>query len=158
VPPYQPGMCARVDARGTTLGYAGALHPTVATAFDLADRRILCAELDLETMIAMAERTFQAEKVPRFPSIEFDVSAAVDKGIAAAELCRVAREVGGEHLKEVTVFDVYVGPQVGPDRKAVGLRGTLLADDRTLTMTEGRAIRDRIADALKARFAAVIRE
>src|SRR5262249_30626380 len=118
----------------------------------------LAAELDLETMIEAAQRTFEAEKPPRFPSIEFDISAAVAKDVPAAELCRAAREAAGEHLKHVTVFDVYVGPQVGADRKAVGLRGTLLAEDRTLTMNEGRAIRDQVAAALKERFGAVIRE
>src|SRR5204862_540927 len=83
----------------------------------------------LQAMIALAQRTFEADKLPRFPGIDFDISAAVGKDVPARDICRVAREVGGEHLREVTVFDIYVGPQVGADRKAVGLRGTLLAED-----------------------------
>src|SRR5262249_55603721 len=94
-PPYQPGISARVRAGARVIGYAGAIHPSVARAFDLADRPVLAAELDLETMIEAAQRTFEAEKPPRFPSIEFDISAAVAKDVPAAELCRAAREAAG---------------------------------------------------------------
>ena len=157
-PPFQPGACAIVRSGNETLGHVGALHPLVAGAFDLADRRIFCAELDLEQIIRRSSRFFMFQEPPRLPSINLDVSVVVPQHLPAGEVAGVVRAVQSEYLRSVSIFDIYVGPQVPEGHKAIGLRLELNGGLRTLTIEEAHAVRDIAAARLREQFQATIRE
>jgi phenylalanyl-tRNA synthetase beta chain len=156
--PFQPGVCAAVKTGEVVLGHVGALHPLVAAAFDLADRRVFCADLDFEEIRRRSTRFFRFEEPPRFPSINLDISAVVPNQLPAGELVEAVRSINNEFLRSVSVFDVYVGPQVAEGHKAIGLRLELNGIQRTLTIEEAHAVRDLAAARLREQFQAVIRE
>ena len=156
--PFQPGVCAAVKTGEVVLGHVGALHPLVSAAFDLADRRVFCAELDYEEIMRRSTRFFMFQEPPRFPSINLDISAVVPNELPAGELVEAVRSLGNEFLRSVSVFDVYVGPQVAEGHKAIGLRLELNGIQRTLTIEEAHAVRDLAAARLREQFQATIRE
>lgn len=155
--PYQPGICARVMVGSDCVGHAGAIHPSVAAAFDLGDRRVMCAELHLHKICAVVPNRCSAVLPSKFPTIELDISVLVGSSVSAAELTRTVHSLGGHDLRDVVVFDLYTGPRVPVDTKAVGLRIVVGSDSRTLTTGEAFAVRTRIADGLVERLGASIR-
>ena len=67
------------------------------------------------------------------------------------------REAGGPELREVRVFDVYRGEQVGEGRKSVALRLAFQSPERTLSDEDAATLRERIVAALAERFGAELR-
>jgi phenylalanyl-tRNA synthetase beta chain len=81
----------------------------------------------------------------------------VDDAVAAGALVEAAREAGGELLRDVRVFDVYRGEQVGAGRKSVAIHLSFQSPERTLTDDEADAVRGRIVEALAEHFDAELR-
>ena len=73
------------------------------------------------------------------------------------ELVAAAREAAGSELREIGVFDVYRGAQVGAGRKSVGLALAFQSPERTLTEEDATRLRDAITAELGRRFGAELR-
>ena len=114
------------------MGWIGELNPQVARAWDL-DRSVAAFEVDADLLAELYPGAAMAEDLTTFPALLQDIAVVVDEDIPAAEVERVVREAGGDLLRDVRVFDVYRGEQVGGDNKSLALRLEFRADDRTLT-------------------------
>jgi phenylalanyl-tRNA synthetase beta chain len=55
------------------------------------------------------------------------------------------------------IFDVYRGEQIGPGKKSIAFSVSFQSADRTLSHDDAAALRQRIVEALAARFRAVLR-
>ena len=151
--PWHPGRCAEVLVGDRVVGYAGQLHPAVTERCGLP--RGTCAlELDLDA--APVSQELPAPRISPFPAVFQDVSLVVEAGLPAQTLIDAVRDGAGELLEDVSLFDVYTGPQVGEGRKSLTLALRFRATDRTLTEDEASAARDaaiaRAADTLGARL------
>ena len=97
------------------------------------------------------------DDVITFPAVKQDLAFAVDESVAAGDLIAAAREAAGPELRELRVFDVYRGEQVGEGRKSVALRLAFQSPERTLSDEDAAALRERIVAALAERFGAELR-
>ena len=79
-----------------------------------------------------------------------DIAVAVAEDVAAGELVAAAREAAGPELREIRVFDVYRGEQVGEGRKSVAFSVAYQSTERTLSEEDATAIRAAIVAALAA--------
>ncbi len=154
---YHPRICGALSLNGQPIGHLGALHPAVATAFDLDGRQILAAEIRLEPVLSAASDSFFAPGPPRFPGIDLDLSLLMDGSVTAGAVLDVARQAGGPLLQGLTVFDVYRGKGVPAGQQALGLRLQVRDDARTLRMEEAEAVRDAVVAALGAALQASLR-
>jgi phenylalanyl-tRNA synthetase beta chain len=152
--PWHPGRCAEVLVGNRVVGYAGQLHPAVTERCGLP--RGTCAlELDLDAM--PTPQTLPAPRVSPFPAVLQDLSDVVDAHVAAADVIDAVRDGAGDLLEDVSLFDVYTGPQVGEDRKSLTLALRFRAPDRTLTEDEASAARDAALALAAERHGAVLR-
>ena len=53
-----------------------------------------------------------------YPPVRQDLAFVVPEDVPAGELVEAAREAAGPELREMRVFDVYRGEQVGEGRKS----------------------------------------
>jgi hypothetical protein len=74
-----------------------------------------------------------------------------------ARAVAAAREAAGADLREIRVFDVYRGEQVGEGRKSVAFSVVFQSPERTLSDADAAALRTRVADELRERFGAQLR-
>ncbi len=146
-PLLHPGKTAR-----TTGGVVGELHPRAL------DGVWGGFELDLRELFAASRDPVTYEDVITFPAVRQDIAVAVPEDVAAGEIVAVAREAAGPELREIRVFDVYRGPQVGEGRKSVAFAVAYQSPDRTLTDEDAMRIRATIVDALRSRLGAEPRE
>jgi phenylalanyl-tRNA synthetase beta chain len=77
--------------------------------------------------------------------------------VPAGALVEAVREAAGDELREVRVFDVYRGDQVGPGHKSVALALSFQSAERTLSDEDANALRQRIVSGLADRFGAELR-
>jgi len=150
-----PARTARVQVGETAIGHVGELHPRVREHWDLGDRPVAVADLDLEALQSLATGG-EAAFVPLspYPPSRQDLALIVDDGVPAADVETVIREAAGPLLADLELFDVYRGPQAGPGRKSLAWSLTFQAPDRTLESEQTEAARERIVGALRARLGA----
>jgi phenylalanyl-tRNA synthetase beta chain len=86
-----------------------------------------------------------------------DIAVAVAEDVAVGDLVEAAQQAAGDELREIRVFDVYRGDQVGHGRKSVAFSVAYQASDRTLTDEDAARLRNAIVDALTRRFGAELR-
>ena len=65
----------------------------------------------------------------------------VDEAVEAQTVVDSVRAAGGPDLRDVRVFDLYRGEQVGEGRKSLALRLEFRSPERTLTDEEVAQIR-----------------
>ena len=152
--PWHPGRCAEVVIDGRVIGHAGQLHPAVLERCGLP-KGTCAAELDIDA-IAFGS-TLPSPRVSPFPAVFQDVSLVVDAAVAAQGVIDAVRDGAGDLLEDITLFDVYTGPQIGEGRKSLTLALRFRAPDRTLTEDEASAARDAGVAAAGQRFGAALR-
>jgi phenylalanyl-tRNA synthetase beta chain len=145
-PFLHPGKAARTED-----GVVGEVHPArlpgVWGAF----------ELNLETLFERVPERVAYEDVITYPAVRQDLAFAVPEDVAAADVVAAAREAAGPELREMRVFDVYHGEQVGPGRKSIAFRVAFQSPERTLTDEDAAVLRERIVAAVGDRFGGELR-
>jgi phenylalanyl-tRNA synthetase beta chain len=141
-----PGKAAR-----TTAGVVGELHPRQL------EGEWGAFELDLAELFAESREPVTYEDVITYPAIRQDIAVAVPEEVAAGELVAVARQAAGPELREIRVFDVYRGEQIGAGHKSIAFAVAYQSPERTLTEDDAKRLRDSIVTALADRFGAEIR-
>ena len=139
-----PGRSASVWRDGAMIGWVGHLHPGLAKALDL-DGEVVGFELDLAAVAARAVP--RAGELSRFPSVRRDIALVVPDPTPWSALEASLRAALGPVLREVVLFDRYVGPGLEPGSKSLAM-GLILQDvSRTLT---DRDADQAVATALEA--------
>ncbi|MDQ0786007.1 phenylalanine--tRNA ligase subunit beta [Streptomyces sp. B3I8] len=159
--PWHPGRCAAlyaaVDGAETLVGHAGELHPRVVKAMHLPERTC-AAEVELDVLERAREGALGAPRISTFPVATQDVALVVDQAVPAADVEAALREGAGELLESVRLFDVYENAeQLGEGRKSLAYALRFRAGDRTLTVDEASAARDRAVALAGSRTGAVLR-
>jgi phenylalanyl-tRNA synthetase beta chain len=139
-----PGRSASVWRDGAMIGWVGHLHPGLAKALDL-DGEVVGFELDLAAVAGRAVP--RAGELSRFPSVRRDIALVVPESTPWAALEASLQAVLGGLLREVRLFDRYVGPGLESGSKSLAM-GLILQDvSRTLT---DRDADQAVATALEA--------
>ncbi len=154
---FHPGKCAEGYSGDKVLGVFGELHPLVKAKYSFENAPVLLAELDAALLVELASIDFVVKPVPTFPAMVEDIAIIVDEEEPAADILAVIYKAGGALLADARLFDIYRDEKIGSDKKSMAYKLTYQAHDRTLTDKDALAIRNRIVNALKKRFNAVLR-
>ncbi len=114
-------------------------------------------ELDLDALLARAPELEVYDDVITFPALKQDLAFSVDESVAAGDLIAAAREAAGPELRDLRVFDVYRGEQVGEGKKSIALAAAFQSSERTLSDEDAAKVRERIVAALAERYGAELR-
>jgi phenylalanyl-tRNA synthetase beta chain len=131
---------------GEAIGWLGELHPLVADAWELPAASAF--EIDLDRLIAHVAPTRDYEDLIGYPPLRRDLAIVLGAEVPAARALEVAREAAGELLRDVRVFDIYSGPQLGEGRRSLALALSFRAPDRTLSEPDVAPATERIVAAL----------
>lgn len=159
---FHPGRCARIimpqeQGEDIELGIMGEFHPDVLENYDI-DTKCYGAELFFDKLTDLADKEIHYVKPPKYPAMVRDIAMIVDEEDEARQIEKVIREAGTEILRDVKLFDVYRGEQVGEGKKSVAFSLTYRHDDRTLTDEETEGVHSKVIAALREKLGAVIRD
>ncbi len=148
-----PSIRCSIRARRarTHAGLVGELHPR------LLDGTWGAFELDLDDLFAIAHEPVTYEDVISYPAVRQDIAVSVPEEVTAGDLVAAARAVAGPELREIRVFDVYRGEQVGEGRKSVAFSVAYQSSEGTLSEEHATSLRDRVVAALAEQFGAELR-
>lgn len=154
---FHPGRCAEVFVGETSVGFAGEILPSVATARDLP-RVVAALELNLTAIIEAKPDHVEAVPVLVYPAATQDLTLVVDRSVPA-EYVRGAVVAGsGELLESATLVDDYRGAGLADSEKSLTFALRFRAADRTLTQAEATEAKLAGVAAAAELFASRIRE
>jgi phenylalanyl-tRNA synthetase beta chain len=130
-PFLHPGRSAEVLAGETRLGFVGEVHPLVAAEWDLGRTAVFA--IDLGKLAAASPPVPAFAPFASVPSLRQDLAVVLPDSVAAARVLERVKQAGGEMLDDVSVFDVYTGPQVGEGRRSLALALSFRGREQTLT-------------------------
>ena len=156
---FHPGRSGTIR-RGPklVLAHFGEIHPRIAEMFDL-DGAVVAFELDL-TALPPEKRKSRAR--PTYaPSdlnpVHRDFAFLVDRETPVADLIKAVKGAEKSLIADVTVFDVFTGDAIGPNKASVGLQVTLHPSDATLTDEAIDAVSAKVISAAQKAVGAEIR-
>jgi len=157
---FHPGRSATIQiGPQNILGHFGELHPRALDALD-AEGPIVAFEVLLERIPepkAKATRIKPALDLSAFQPVERDFAFLVDRAVKAGDIVRAAQGVDRKLITGVTVFDVYEGKGIDPDKKSIAIAVTLQPREKTLTDEEIDAVGAKIVAEVNKRTGGVLR-
>ncbi|MEJ7576291.1 MAG: phenylalanine--tRNA ligase subunit beta [Pyrinomonadaceae bacterium] len=151
------GQAARISLNGEQIGSVGKLADDVAARYKFR-QAVYLAEADFGCLLASQTIAPRYTPLPRFPSVQRDVSLIVDRRREFAEMRGAIVELKIEECRAIELVDVYEGEGVPEGKRSVTLRLEYQADDRTLRDAEVDSMHGRVLDELKSRTDAQPRE
>jgi len=143
--PYgHPGRSADIFRDDVCIGWIGQVHPALAKALEI-DVDVFVFELDAAPLAARALP--RAGELSRYPSVRRDLAFLVPEQVAWADLAATVRASIGPLLREIQLFDRYVGPGVEAGFKSLAMGLILQDNSRTLTDRDVDAV---VTDAVTA--------
>jgi phenylalanyl-tRNA synthetase beta chain len=142
-PSLHPGVSAKVLWNGRHVGFAGQVHPEVASAYDL--KNVYIAELKLP----LEGKRIAFSDIVRQPFAERDLAIVVPLDMTYARLSKLLRDAAGEKLLSIAPFDDYRGPRLPPATRSLAIRFRFQDAKRALTDEQVDKLMDNIIQALK---------
>jgi phenylalanyl-tRNA synthetase beta chain len=132
---YHPKRSVSIYLGKNLIGYFGDLHPGVLEKFDL-NVNVSAFEIFIDNMPLVKNNKKSFLKTSDYQMVARDFAFVVDRDFAAGELIKIISNVEKVLIKQVNLFDVYIGDKVENNKKSLAINVTLQADDRTLTDKE----------------------
>ena len=129
LPNLHPGISASILLDGEMLGIIGRVHPNT-----LKDE-VYVFELSLNKLMRKV-KPIKFKEPSKYPSIEKDVAFLIDININSLEIEKMINKYSSRLLKDINVFDVYLGDNIAKDKKSIAFKLTYLDDNKTLTDNE----------------------
>jgi phenylalanyl-tRNA synthetase beta chain len=157
LPPYlEAGRGTALAVDGQPVGWFGEVALPVRDAFELP-APVFLAELSLTALAALPPVTPHYEPLPRFPAVQRDLAIVADRGVAAGDVEALLWGMRVPWLTRISLFDVFQGERLGPDRRSLAWSLTFQAPDRTLTDEEVNEVHARLVREITQRFNAEVR-
>ena len=153
-PALHPGQCAQLTRNGEAIGWVGQLHPRIKSSLGI-DPDVYLFQIDADKISEV--RIPIHEEVSKFPEVKRDLAFFVEASIGAETLIDHAKNVAGDLLVGLKLFDVYQSKDVENKGKSIALGLTFQHSSRTLTDEEVSQAIDRVVSELAAECKAELR-
>lgn len=122
-----PGVSAKIILGGEEIGCFGQVTYETCAEFDL-ECKVFVLELDYDSLQTAFTVPFKFEPLPKFPEVKRDLALIADEEITCGEIEDVIRSACKQSVKNVELFDVYVGDQIGAGKKSMAFTVTFSSD------------------------------
>ena len=135
---YHPTRSGRISLGGKiTLGYFGEIHPLILANFDIKQRVVAFeALLNNIPLPKSKNKSKPLFFISNFQSVERDFAFIADEKMPVTDIVKAIEKAEKNLIKEVKVFDIYIGKGVENSKKSVAISVTLQSQDHTLTDKE----------------------
>ncbi len=154
-PALHPGQAARIALDGKSVGWLGALHPSIESRLGLSGQTFLF-EIEAEALFSGTVAKFS--EISKYPAIRRDIALVLERAIPSSAVSEVVQRVAPDTLQNLKLFDVYEGEHIDSGRKSLALGLTLQAQSRTLTDEEVDSAIEQIVTTLASELGAALRE
>lgn len=154
---WAEGLVYSLSGGGNTLVTLGTVNPKFAKRFGVR-QSVFAAEICWPVLFQLVKRDrISFKELPKFPEVRRDLALLLDESVRYADIRKTALKNSRKLVKQVTLFDVYRGDKIPEGKKQYALNFVLQDPEKTLTDSDVEAVMNRILDALRSEFGAVLR-
>jgi phenylalanyl-tRNA synthetase beta chain len=151
-----PADAAVLNVEGETVGVLGSLAPALEEKYKIKQPLHL-AEIDFDRLARYAFSPIQYKPLPKYPSVERDMSIVVGCDVTYQSIARGIRDLGIIELAGIDLIDVYEGEKIPRGKVSLTLRCTFQDLERTLTVDRVQGFIDTVLIYLKNTYGAGLR-
>jgi phenylalanyl-tRNA synthetase beta chain len=129
---FADGQSFLIEMDGAAIGLCGKIDSPILEAMGIK-QEVYAAEFEFEPILSHRRQAAHYQPLPKYPPAERDMAVIVAESILTANLLQDIRESGGDKLRQVTLFDIYRGRQIGAGKKSVAFRLVFQDESKTLT-------------------------
>jgi len=141
---------------GLRIGSAGRLADSVAAHYKFR-QPVFVVELDLSQLLAGPERLVHYKPLPRYPSVQRDISLLVDRSVEFNDLTVAIHDEAIRECRQAMLVGTYEGANIPADKRSITLRLEYRSDERTLTDEEVEERHAKLKASLLQKFSAAQR-
>ena len=119
---------------------------------------VFYADFDWQYLLKLYNDKVVFEEVSRFPEVRRDLSLVLDTGVTYEQINRLAYQTERKLLRDINVFDVYEGENLGAGKKSYSVSFTLQDPAQTLNDAVIDKTMNRLMSAFERDLGAVIRK
>jgi len=153
---WKIGRTAHIEINNQGIGQIGEISDKILNNFGIK-KKIIVFNLDFERLVKSANTNKVYKPIPKFPSIDLDLSMIVKNNILWGNIKKAILNLGNELIREVKLFDVYKGKGIEQGKKSLAFRTIYRADSRTLKLKEAETVQDKLIKLLEKKFGAKFR-
>ncbi len=148
---------ARIIVNSQTIGTAGIVLEAVKEKFDFKDISPCAVELEYEQLSALQRGAVEVKPLPKYPSIQRDLSIIVDDNIRWADIIEAVNNKAAAELEDVQFVGIYRGKGIPSGKKSVTFSLRYRDEDGTLTHQKVDGFEAGIVESLTESVGAVLR-
>ncbi len=152
---YHPGRTAYIMIGKETVGVVGNIHPLMEKKYDVKD--VYVVELNLTSLLNLKTSKVKFTDIPMYPSVSRDIALVMDEDVLTYDVCRKIVQASKQLVKETNIFDVYAGEHIEAGKKSVAINLIFQDSKGTLEEATVNAVMEKILEAVKKEFGAVLR-
>jgi phenylalanyl-tRNA synthetase beta chain len=147
----------KILVQGKEIGYISEAADNLYDKLGIKSK-VAIFEFNLTKLAALYTDAIKYKPIPKFPSIDLDISMIIAKKILWEEIYQAVKEVDKDLIRKITFFDFYEGQGIPEGKKSIAFRIEYRSDDKTLTMDEVQVIHQKVLNILESKFSAQIRK
>jgi phenylalanyl-tRNA synthetase beta chain len=94
----------------------------------------------------------KAQPLSKFPVVQRDLALVMPTTLAAGDVVKEIKKIGGPLLREVDIFDVFQGGNLPPGQKSVAFRLLLQDNQGTLTEAQIEGVQNQILSGISQKL------
>ena len=142
--------------RNVKLVEFGTVKKSILKHFDIK-QEVFYADFDWNVILKSISNKIKFVEIPKYPVVRRDLALLLDESVAFEEIYSIARQTEKSLLKEITLFDVYVGKNLPEGKKSYAVGFTIQDDSKTLTDTQIEKIMSKLLNNFQTQLGAQLR-
>lgn len=137
----------QIKIQDKKVGYLARVSQEILDQFDIK-QSVGVFEVDLDELLPFVKSVTSYQPLSKYPAVIFDLAVVFPLSVHWDEVVKIVQSTS-QLVREVKLFDIYSGEQIGADKKSIAFTLEFLHPERTLTSQEVDKEVDKILDNLK---------
>jgi phenylalanyl-tRNA synthetase beta chain len=134
----------------------GTVKKTILKHFDIK-QEVIYADFDWNAVLKSISNKIKYVEISKYPEVRRDLALLLDESVAFEDIYSIARKTEQSLLKEITLFDVYVGKNLPEGKKSYAVSFTLQDESKTLTDSQIEKIMSKLQNNFQTQLGAQLR-
>lgn len=145
------------EIKGKIIVSFGVIKKNILSHFEI-DNEVLFADFNWDVILQnLQNKTQIVSEIPKFPEVNRDFALLLDESIAFKSIYEIAFETEKKLLKDIQLFDVYLGENLPQGKKSYAVSFTLRDDKKTLTDKQIDKVMKRLLHQFESELGAELR-
>lgn len=156
-PTFAKGSSLAIIYKGVKVGCLGPVKKEILEAFSLK-KAVFAAELNMDALLAKQPKSFQYTPVPRFPSVDRDMSFLVKRETTYEAVKDEIERMSLPYLESFELVDRFSGPSLPQGHVSLTLHFVFRHPGSTLLAEDVDKLQQQLLANLKAAFGIQLRQ